>query len=193
MRDAISAALEPHCIKLNVPKVPSLMRLENVQHLQSPISGVLKDDVSLMKLVKSLHPTPAVGGWPRADACKFIGNHEGLRRGWYAGLVGWIAPGGDGLFAVALRSALCTTKDTWAFSGAGIVEDSDALLEWEETELKLQAMARSLKRRRKGQTKTPRFATVHKLSDGENSGSEKRQEETRRIHARLKTLSDDAN
>jgi menaquinone-specific isochorismate synthase len=57
---------------------------------------------------------------------------EGRPRGWYAGLVGWVAPE-ESEFAVAIRSGIVRGSRMTAFGGAGIVRGSDAGAEWDET------------------------------------------------------------
>ena len=87
-----------------------------------------------------LHPTPAVGGEPDAEAQEAIAELEDMDRGWYAGPVGWMDATEDGEFCVALRSALLRDRTAHLFAGAGIVADSDPAAELAETELKLEAL-----------------------------------------------------
>jgi isochorismate synthase EntC len=69
---------------------------------------------------------------------------EQLDRGWYAGPIGWIGPGGSGEFAVALRSGLIAGDTATLFAGCGIVADSEPENEYAESCLKLQVMLRGL-------------------------------------------------
>lgn len=142
--EAIEAALRPLCSRLEVDAQPRLARLPHVQHLETPVRGELAEDTHILDLVERLHPTPAVGGWPRQQALRWLHQHEGLRRGWYAAPVGWMDARGGGQFAVALRSALLRGQSAWAFAGAGLVDASDPDLEWQETRLKLQTIADAL-------------------------------------------------
>ena len=87
-----------------------------------------------------LHPTPAVGGEPGAEAEVLIPALEGIDRGWYAGPVGWTDVTGDGEFCVALRCALLRDRLAHLYAGCGIVRDSDPASELAETEVKLQAL-----------------------------------------------------
>ncbi|MFT5241628.1 MAG: menaquinone-specific isochorismate synthase, partial [Kiritimatiellia bacterium] len=87
-------------------------------------------------LIAALHPTPAVGGTPSADAVARIAELEPFGRGWYAGPVGWISADAAEM-AVAIRSALVTQNQLSLFSGAGIVEGSTAESEWLEIENKI--------------------------------------------------------
>ena len=142
--EAIRTSFEPIVEDLEIGEEPHLLKLPNVQHLETPIRAKLDRTRGIMELVSRLHPTPAVGGTPALEAQKWLHDNENLERGWYAGLVGWVTSRGDGLFAVAIRSALVRPKKAWSFAGAGLVADSDPYLEWEETALKLEAMGKSL-------------------------------------------------
>jgi len=97
-----------------------------------------------LDLAAALHPTPAVGGCPRAAADTLIDELEGLERGWYAGAVGWIDGRGDGEFAVALRCGLLWEDGARLYAGVGVMPDSDPARELEETELKFKALLMAL-------------------------------------------------
>ncbi|MES6373798.1 chorismate-binding protein, partial [Cutibacterium acnes] len=101
----------------------------------------------LLALLEQLHPSPAVGGLPRAAALAHIREQEGLDRGWYAGPVGWIDDRGEGEFAVALRSALLHEGCATLFAGCGIVDGSSPDDEYRETEVKMRTMASALSSR----------------------------------------------
>jgi len=140
----VRAALDDLCTDLSVPGAPRLLRLPNVQHLYTPVEGRVRDRVGVLDLVARLHPTPAVGGYPRAAALRFIREREGLDRGWYAGPVGYVDRHGEGEFAVALRSALLRGDEATLFAGCGIVADSRPAAEYAETCLKLRPMLGAL-------------------------------------------------
>lgn len=119
---------------------PSLRRMATVQHLSTEIAGTLRDEVSTFDVLRSIHPTPAVGGTPRSESLAFIDKVEGIDRGWYAGGVGWLAPGGEARVALALRCALINGPTSRLFAGNGIVAESDPAAELLETRLKFQPM-----------------------------------------------------
>ena len=144
--DMIRSALEDLCERLDVAASPALLKMRNVQHLFTPVSGKLKAPCSLLELVARLHPTPAVGGQPTERALELIRKIEGMDRGWYAGPVGWVGPQGDGEFAVALRSALLAGDEAVLFAGCGIVGDSNPRAELEESALKMRAVLQALER-----------------------------------------------
>ena len=127
--------LEPFAESVQHPVEPQLNRFATVQHLSTPIGGTT--EARLLTLVEALHPTPAVGGDPRAAALGLIEKVEGIDRGWYSGGVGWADPSGDGEIALGLRCALVQEERATLFAGNGIVAGSDPEAELEESRLKL--------------------------------------------------------
>ena len=140
----VREALLAHCSMVHVSDIPHLLKLKNVQHLETPIVGELLPGRCILDIIADLHPTPAVGGFPRQEALATIRRVEQLDRGWYAGPLGWIGADGHGEFAVALRSGLVTEHEATLFAGCGIVGDSDPQSEYAESCLKLQGMLRGL-------------------------------------------------
>ena len=145
--EAIRDALEPLCVELTAPEHPEVRQFSQVQHLATQFHGVLYRGISIVDAATARHPTPAVGGVPRREALRWLDRHEGLDRGWYAAPVGWVNASGEGVLAVAIRSALLRGATALAYAGAGIVADSVPAREWEETALKLQTVARALRTR----------------------------------------------
>ncbi len=137
-------ALQHHCTTVHISAAPQLLKLKNVQHLKTPIAGELIPGRCILDVIADLHPTPAVGGFPRHAALEAIRNTEKLDRGWYAGPLGWIGASGHGEFAVALRSGLIDGGKATLFAGCGIVSGSDPQAEYAESCLKFQVMLRGL-------------------------------------------------
>ncbi len=135
-------ALADLCSSVQVSERAQLLKLSNIQHLQTPIVGELLPGQSILEALQYLHPTPAVGGFPREAALAEIRQNEQLDRGWYAGPIGWIDKTGHGEFAVALRSALIDGNVATLFAGCGIVADSQPASEYAESCLKLKVMIR---------------------------------------------------
>lgn len=137
---AVRDDLAPLCDAVVAPERPTLLRLANVQHLLSEVSARVRPGIGLLDLAAALHPTPAVGGWPRARAARWIEEHEDFERGWYAGPLGWVDARGDGELFLGIRSALVAPGGTWLFAGCGIVAGSDPAAELAESELKLRPL-----------------------------------------------------
>lgn len=137
---ALCDALSDVCVDLRAPEAPQLLRLGDIQHLATPVTGRLRNGTSVLDLVGRLHPTPAVGGAPQAAALAWIERREDLDRGWYAGPVGFVDSAGGGDFNVALRSALVRGARARLYAGAGIVSGSLPGAELRETRLKLRAV-----------------------------------------------------
>jgi isochorismate synthase len=139
------AALRSRCRPFAVESSPHPRRCGQIIHLETRIAAELADP-DYLDVIAALHPTPATCGLPASAAASWLARHERMRRGLYCGALGWIAP--DGCRAVVLlRGALLSPDRKLArcFAGVGVVETSDPQLEWEETELKLALIRRSLR------------------------------------------------
>jgi isochorismate synthase len=137
-------ALRPFARSVSAPP-PEVARFTNIQHLATSVTAELvSPPADALQLAAALHPTPAVGGWPRAAADRLIDELEGMERGWYGGAVGWIDSHGDGEFAVALRCGLLWEDGARLYAGVGVMPDSDPARELEETELKFKALLTAL-------------------------------------------------
>jgi menaquinone-specific isochorismate synthase len=144
--DSICRRLASLGVTMEFPAEPSLRKLANVQHLQTVLRATLPESVRLLDVLAQLHPTPAVGGSPRAAAVARIPQLENFPRGLYAGALGWVNARGGGEFFVGLRSALVDGNEARLFAGAGIVAGSSPENELAETELKFHAMEDALLR-----------------------------------------------
>ncbi len=131
-------ALAPLCTELQVADEPQLTRTAAVWHLNTPITGRLRESsTSALDLAVALHPTAAVGGVPTAAAVQLIDALED-DRGFYAGAVGWCDAAGDGRWVVSIRCAQLSAdrRSALAHAGGGIVAESDPDEEVAETSAK---------------------------------------------------------
>jgi menaquinone-specific isochorismate synthase len=152
----VRKALSPFCDRLDIDAEPSLLRLANVQHLATHVTGrlaatqvpgtggVLGEHASSLALAAALHPTAAVGGTPTGTAMELIRELEGMDRGRYAAPVGWVDANGNGEWGIALRSAELDGRRARLFAGCGIVADSDPEAELAEAQNKFRAMQDAL-------------------------------------------------
>ena len=145
---SVARALTTHCTDLHVPARPHVLRLANVQHLATDVTGQLADDTPVLALAASLHPTAAVCGTPTERALSLIRELEGMDRGRYAGPVGWMDARGEGEFGIALRCAEVNpaTRRLRLFAGCGIVAGSDPVGELAESAAKLVPVRDALER-----------------------------------------------
>ncbi len=138
--DSVVDVLAHRCVEHQVDEEPSLLVLDNVQHLATSFTGQLSAGESSLTLAGALHPTAAVGGTPRESALEVIRELEGMDRYRYAAPVGWTDAKGDGEWGIALRCAHIEGARARLFAGVGIVEGSLPEEELNETRLKLLAM-----------------------------------------------------
>jgi menaquinone-specific isochorismate synthase len=143
-------SLDGYASRILTGESPFTLKLPNLWHLASDVTGQLAGDSSSLDLIDALHPTAAVAGTPTADALRLIAALEPFDRGRYAGPVGWVGADGDGEWAIALRCAQVVrapageTATIRAFAGAGIVAESEAGREVAETTMKFMPIADAL-------------------------------------------------
>ena len=124
--------------------VPSLLQLSNIQHLHTPIRADIPATLHPLEILAELHPTPAVAGIPRDQACQYICRYEPFERSLYAAPLGWVDTQGNAEFIVGIRSALLEGCRARLYAGAGIVAGSNPERELAEVKLKLQALLQAL-------------------------------------------------
>lgn len=142
--DMIRESMEDTCTEVNIPDQPSLLKLRHIQHLYTPVKGKASPDTSLLMIAERLHPTPALGGLPKNASLLKIREVEDMDRGLYGGPIGWFDYQGNGEFAVAIRSGLIQNNEASIFAGCGVVGDSRAELEYQETKIKFKPMLSAL-------------------------------------------------
>ncbi len=124
--------------------VPYTSKAGKMLHLKTKFRFRPNND--LCTFLEELHPTPAVCGIPKENAKDFIVNHEMHERGYYCGYLGPLNIEEQTHLFVNLR-CMQVFKDKFAlYIGGGITADSNALKEWEETEMKSQTMADVIER-----------------------------------------------
>jgi anthranilate synthase component 1 len=127
----------------------SIERYSHVMHICSNVSGKLSGGKSAFDAMRSVLPVGTVSGAPKVRAMEIIDELEPVRRGPYAGAVGYVDFAGNMDTCIALRTLVSTpTGDgTWqadAQAGAGIVADSIPEREYQETRDKAQSMLSAL-------------------------------------------------
>jgi para-aminobenzoate synthetase component I len=116
--------------------VPELVRLEryaHVQHLVSTVAGRLRGDQTHFSALASCFPGGSVTGAPKIRAMEIIDELEPLTRGPYTGAIGYLGFNRESQLNVAIRTAVCQPGAIHFHVGAGIVADSVAEAEYDET------------------------------------------------------------
>jgi anthranilate synthase component 1 len=137
-------------------RVTSLMHVErysHVLHLVSQVEGRLPAGASALDVFRATFPAGTMTGAPKVRAMQIIDELEPVRRGPYAGAVGYLAAGDRRMdLAITIRTCVIAGGEASVQAGAGIVYDSDPEREWEETENKARAMLTAIGRVRAAQT-----------------------------------------
>lgn len=108
----------------------------NIEHLCTPIAVTGLTPEAAVYIENALHPTAAVGGYPRARAYADIRAIEDAPRRCYGGLISLNDPGGNRTTYVVLRCVHFDSHRWEIYTGSGITADSDADDEWNETATK---------------------------------------------------------
>jgi anthranilate synthase component 1 len=128
-------------------RVPELMVVEqysHVMHLVSQVEGDLREGLSAMDVFRACFPAGTVSGAPKIRAMEIIDELEAVRRGPYAGAVGYFSFGGMNMdTAITIRTVVLAQGRAFVQAGAGIVVDSDPGREYEETLNKARALLRA--------------------------------------------------
>lgn len=137
----IEKKLKPLVEELSVYK-PKTIQIGNLLHLRTKVEGVYTGKIS--NLIHTLHPTPAVCGFPKEAAKQFILEEEDYHRSFYTGFLGELnielKEGKSSNLFVNLRCMQIKKNTIEVYMGGGITKDSNAKKEWEETRAKSKAM-----------------------------------------------------
>ncbi len=121
----------------------TIERYSHVMHIVSNVEGQLKDGLDALAVLRATFPAGTVSGAPKVRAMEIIDELEPVKRGIYAGSVGYLGFHGDMDLAIAIRTAVLKDGQIHVQAGAGIVADSDPDSEWQETQNKAKAMLRA--------------------------------------------------
>jgi len=115
-------------------------RYSHVMHIVSNVECDLKDEVSAMDVLKATFPAGTLSGAPKVRAMEIINEVEPLKRNIYSGAIGYLSWHGGMDMAIAIRTAVVKDEILYVQAGAGIVHDSVAQSEWDETMHKARAL-----------------------------------------------------
>lgn len=134
-------------------KVKEMMVIEkysHVMHIVSEVKGKLRKDRDIYELIRACFPAGTVTGAPKIRAMEIIDELETLRRGPYAGLVGYFSFSGNLDSCITIRTILVKGKSAYIQAGAGIVADSVPQREYQETRNKARAMIKAIELAERG-------------------------------------------
>ncbi|MFO1364294.1 MAG: anthranilate synthase component I [Burkholderiales bacterium] len=118
-------------------------RYSHVMHIVSNVEGKLEPGLDALAVLRATFPAGTVTGTPKVRAMEIIDELEPVKRGVYAGAVGYIGYHGDMDLAIAIRTGVLKDEVLHVQAAAGIVADSVPESEWNETNIKARALLRA--------------------------------------------------
>lgn len=146
MRNDLSHSCELGSVK--VPKLFALHSFANVHHLISTITGVLKENLHVLDLLRSCFPGGSITGAPKIRAMQIIEELEPHRRGLYCGSIVYIGMDGSLETNIAIRTMVIKDGIARYSAGGGLVIDSDVDAEYQEIIDKARMMTEALSAKR---------------------------------------------
>ena len=137
-RNDVGRVSKPGTVKVTEKMLVELY--SHVMHIVSNVQGKVKSKNSILNILMSGFPAGTVSGAPKIRAMEIINQLEPSSRGIYAGCVGYFSGNGDMETCIVLRTAIVKNKNMYVQAGAGIVADSKASKEYDETVNKAKAL-----------------------------------------------------
>ncbi len=127
---------------VKVDELFGIYSLPRVFQMITTVSSELKENVSFKEIIQATFPMGSMTGAPKIRTMKLIEELESFKRSWFSGAFGWVDEAGDFDFSVIIRSIIADQKSKKLYFavGSAITIDSDASKEYEECELKSQAI-----------------------------------------------------
>jgi anthranilate synthase component 1 len=116
----------------------------HVIHMVSSVRGTLAPEATATDALKAAFPAGTVSGAPKVRAMQIIDELEPVRRGPYAGAIGYLSYGGDLDTCICIRTVIVKDGVAYVQAGAGIVADSEPAKEFAETQNKAAALLRAV-------------------------------------------------
>lgn len=129
---------------VEVVEFMEVRRYSHIMHLESTVTGQVADGRTALDVVLAAFPAGTLSGAPKVRAMEIIDHLEVSRRGLYGGVVGYLDFAGDADAAIAIRTALLKDGTAYVQAGGGIVADSDAATEDQESQNKAAAVVRAI-------------------------------------------------
>ncbi len=140
-RNDVGRVSEPGSVR--VVESFAVERFSHVMHISSTVEGRVQAGVGALDALVAGFPAGTLTGAPKIRAMQIIDEMEPSRRGIYAGCIGYFAPDGTMDTCIGLRTAVVKDGEMFVQAGCGVVADSVAKSEWEETRVKSRALFRA--------------------------------------------------
>ncbi|MDD5440034.1 MAG: anthranilate synthase component I [Candidatus Omnitrophica bacterium] len=139
--------------RFNTVKTTNLMEIEkysHVIHIVSDVTGVLRRDKDIYDVIRATFPAGTVSGAPKIRAMEIIDELENVKRGVYAGAVGYFSFSGNQDLCIAIRTIVIKGRTAYVQVGAGLVKDSRPEKEYQETMNKARALLKAIEAAERG-------------------------------------------
>ena len=150
-RNDVGRIVKPGTV--HVTDMMTIERYSHVMHIVSNVVGDINDDMTAIDVLKATFPAGTVSGAPKVRAMEIIDELEPEKRGVYSGAIGYIGWNGNMDTAIAIRTAVINDNTLYIQAGGGIVADSVAKNEWQETVNKSNAILKAAQSVLKGELK----------------------------------------
>ncbi len=145
MRNDLSKVSKTGTVKVN--ELFGIYPLPRVFQMISTISSELKPEVTFEEIIRATFPMGSMTGAPKIRTMELIEELESFKREWFSGALGWIDEEGDFDFSVVIRSIIAdlNAKKLYFGVGSAVTFDADPEQEFEECQLKAQAIVEVLR------------------------------------------------
>jgi para-aminobenzoate synthetase component 1 len=137
-RNDVAKICEPGTRKVIQPR--TIETYPTVFHAVATVSGQLREDATFCDILAAMFPGGSITGAPKIRAMEIINQTELTDRGVYTGSIGFIGLDGSVCLNIAIRTVIIAGQKAFVQTGGGIVADSDAEAEWQETLTKARAL-----------------------------------------------------
>lgn len=145
--DLLRNDLSKTCREVKTPALFELQSFANVHHLVSTITGRMRPGREAIDVLRAAFPGGSITGAPKVRAMQIIDELEPYRRGPYCGSLGYLSACGQMDTNIAIRTVICNKTQLHCYGGGGIVADSTAESEYQESITKVALLMRTLEDR----------------------------------------------